>query len=73
MDLKRWEQEMRDAIRNIHSYSAAMAKGGRKQVTFSDWGKLGANVKEEYKRLQNKVDKIEAGKAIAEGRSTLHG
>jgi hypothetical protein len=33
-----WRQLMRDAISNLHLYSAAVVRGGWAQLTQSDWG-----------------------------------
>lgn len=47
-----WRQEMRDMIKNVHLFSAALARGGWAQVTQADYGRVGNIVRGEYGFLE---------------------
>lgn len=55
-----WELAMRDEIRDLHVGATAIANGGDWQgVTFSQWGRSGAYIKQQYKFLHGFAQKIE--------------
>lgn len=53
-----WEEKMKQLIRELHSSVAAIGKGGWDQMTWSDWGRLGPVLKEQYKYLHQFAQKI---------------
>lgn len=59
---------MRDAIKNIHLYSAAIAKGGWAQLTQADFGRVGKIVRSEYKYLERLASGIGDGSIPLDGR-----
>lgn len=68
ISLDQWRGEMRTLIKQTHLTAAAMAKGGRAQLTPSDFGRVGQIVKTEYQRLDGWVTELIAGVAPADGR-----
>lgn len=62
INLSKWTTEMRDQIKHSHLVSAAVARGGREQLTQSDLGRLGAKLKEQYKYLNSFARDIANGK-----------
>lgn len=76
IDLSTWKKEMRQNLKNLHTLSGAVGRGGRKQMSKSDWGKVGAEVRKQYKFLDNFERDIKAGRVspqMAEYRATLYG
>ncbi len=61
LSLAEWEREMRRQIRDAHATAHAMARGGWKRMTPSDWGRVGAAVREQYKYLSAFAAGIETG------------
>jgi hypothetical protein len=43
-----WELEMRQLIKSTHGATGAIGAGGWKNLTLSQWGKIGATVRSEY-------------------------
>jgi hypothetical protein len=61
ISLADWEREMARAIKDLHVTSAVIAKGGNwGAMTQADWGRVGAEIKKEYRFLHG------FGKDIAE-------
>lgn len=59
--VQEWQVGMRDAIKDIHLASSALAKGGWAQMTQADYGRVGYRLREQYERLQKFADQIEKG------------
>jgi hypothetical protein len=57
-----WQQAMRDLIRETYIDQYAMARGGRNNMTQSDWGRIGQMCREQYKYLRDFAADIVAGK-----------
>lgn len=75
IDLKAWKKQMRENIKTMHTLTAAVGKGGRKQMTKSDWGKVGAEIKKQYKYLdkfESDLKKKKVSPKAAEYRATLY-
>jgi hypothetical protein len=53
-----WQAAMREYIRIIHVDAAAIAMGGRQNVTQSQWGYIGSLIKKQYAYLDNFVQDI---------------
>lgn len=60
-----WQILMRDKLKTAHSLVSAIGKGGRKQMTNADWGKVGAGLKKQYSYLNRLAKDIELGKVVA--------
>lgn len=52
LDIGSWEAEMRTLIKEMYTSASAIGKGGWDNMTFSDWGRLGNPLKNQYKYLQ---------------------
>lgn len=53
-----WYAEMRRAVKQVHLYSAAAAKGGWAQLTQADFGRVGSLVREQYRFLNRFAQQI---------------
>jgi hypothetical protein len=62
ISLADWQRGMATEIKNLHGATAMTGKGGWARMTQSDWGKLGATVKEQRQYLQGFAVDIEKGK-----------
>lgn len=51
ISLAEWETEMRAVIREELTAAMILSKGGRDQITPSDWGFLGSQAKKQYEKL----------------------
>lgn len=49
-------------LKRLHTQMMALGRGGWEQVTFSDWGRVGAKLKGEYGFLQGFMQEIADGK-----------
>ena len=47
-----WQQSVREAIKSAHVQNAIIGKGGRDNMTASDYGKIGQRLRQEYSYLQ---------------------
>ena len=56
-----WRESMRVAMRDVHLFSSATVKGGWAQMTPSDFGRVGARMKEQLKFLDKFAAQIDAG------------
>ncbi len=61
ISLIEWERLMREAIKDAHLYSAALARGGWAQMTQADFGRVGQIVKHQYAYLNRFAAEIESG------------
>lgn len=81
VSLADWMKEMKWAVKELHVTSAVIAKGGEwGAMTPVDWGRVGAEVKKEYKYLagfyQDIADKIAKGEDLTtalHARAKLYG
>lgn len=62
-----WQATMREEIKRTHLQSEALLRGGWKQMTPADYGRVGARVKEQYRYLDNFTKELEQGKQITDG------
>jgi len=53
-----WEERMKVEIKALHSSTAVIGKGGWDEMTQSDWGKVGAAVKSQYRYLHGFAETI---------------
>ena len=61
ISLAEWQRGMRDALTARYTYSSAIAKGGWRQMSPSDWGRVGAEVRKQLGYLRNFAKEIERG------------
>lgn len=57
-----WEETMKKMVRELHTSTAAIGKGGWDQMTPADWGRLGPVLKSQYKYLHNFAQYVEENK-----------
>ena len=57
-----WRHMMREEIKREYIAQYLLGIGGRDQMTFEDWGRLGGMLKEQYGHLDKFYDQIVAGK-----------
>ena len=69
ISLADWQLQMRAEIRNMHNAAAMVAKGGRNQMTFADWGRVGQRLRFQYGKLDDWAADIASGKAKVVGRN----
>ena len=61
MDMPTWEKRMALELKHAHVINLQIGKGGQNNVTFSDYGKIGARLKFQYKRLTLFAQQIATG------------
>lgn len=66
--LGKWEREMRRELKHLHVYSAMLAKGGRMQLSQSDYGRIGRELRDQYEHLRSFADQIASGQQPPDGR-----
>jgi hypothetical protein len=52
LTLDQWQASVREAIKAAHIQNAIIGKGGRDNMTASDYGKVGQRLRQEYAYLQ---------------------
>lgn len=60
LTIPEWEAAMRDMLRREFTAAMELAKGGRENITQSDWGYMGAQLKKQYEFLGNFAKDIAA-------------
>lgn len=68
ISLQEWQAIMRADIKALHTISGAAARGGWAQMSLSDWGYVGSEVKKQYAFLENFVQQIQSGQQALDGR-----
>lgn len=61
LGLQEFEQGMRQVVKNTQLYSAAAARGGWDRMTAHDYGRVGAQVREQYRWLARFAADLRAG------------
>ena len=69
--LEQWQRDMMSNIKVVNTASAASANGGWAQMTQSDWGFVGSQIKDQYKYLQNFANQIANGEQALDGRALV--
>lgn len=67
LTLGEWEQAMRRELSTLHVAAATVAKGGRAEMSQSDYGRVGQLVREQFEWLRARADKITSGEQFADG------
>jgi hypothetical protein len=68
LDLRSWQLAMRDAVKAGHLAAGMAAKGGRAQMTQSDYGRIGQALRQEYGFLNRFAEGIADGSIPLDGR-----
>lgn len=68
ISLAEWQLAMEREIKAVHIASAAAARGGWAQMSPSDWGWVGVQVRRQYDYLQRFAAQIETGRQPLNGR-----
>jgi hypothetical protein len=68
LDLRSWQLAMRDAVKAGHLAAGMAAKGGKSQMTQSDYGRIGQILRTEYGYLNRLVEGIANGSIPLDGR-----
>lgn len=63
-----WQTQTRLALRDVHSYSAAVQVGGVHGMTPREWGHVGHRLREEYRRLEAVAVGVQRGTIATDGR-----
>jgi hypothetical protein len=66
--LQEWYDTMRAHMKRTHVIAGSIAKGGWKQMTQADWGRLGAMTKREYAYLNRFARQLASGQIALEGK-----
>lgn len=61
--LERWQDESAQILKNLHLWNGAAARGGWGEMTQSDYGRVGARLREQYGYLDNFAQQLERGEA----------
>ncbi|HXG85092.1 MAG TPA: hypothetical protein VNI84_13815 [Pyrinomonadaceae bacterium] len=61
IDLRTFQTLMREQLKISHSLAASIGRGGRRQMSLSDWGKVGGGLKKQYAYLNKLSAQIEKG------------
>jgi len=58
ISIGQWEESMKQLIRGVHTSTAAIGKGGWDNMSWSDWGRLGTPLREQYRYLHGFAETI---------------
>ena len=61
-NLQQWTLDMRAQVKDTYINEYMLARGGRNNMTQSDWGRVGGMLKKQYQHLDNFARDIDAGK-----------
>lgn len=60
LTLKQWHGEMQQAVKDLHISSLVISRGGQwRSVTFSEWGRVGRELRDQYAYLRNYAKQVE--------------
>jgi hypothetical protein len=68
LPLARWQQQMSVELKTLHVATAMVANGGRQQMAPSDYGRVGARLREQYQFLGQFAADLASGKQPLDGR-----
>lgn len=66
--LDRWVLDFRQSLKETYISEYLVARGGRDAMTQSDWGQLGAMLKQQYRYLDGFANDIASGNLSTDGR-----
>lgn len=61
LSLGQWQIKMALEMKESYRYNLLAARGGKNNVTWSDWGRMGARLAQDYKALINFAKQIKGG------------
>jgi hypothetical protein len=61
LSLPEWQAAMEREIKTVHTAAGAAARGGWAQMSKSDWGFVGSQVKKQYRYFDNFVSDLNSG------------
>lgn len=70
-DLARWQNESADVLKELHLWNGAAGRGGWGEMTQSDYGRVGARLREQYGFLDNFAQQLERGEQRLAGTGFL--
>lgn len=62
MPIAEWQSQMAQTLRLLHTGQAAAAAGGWANMTQADWGRVGAELRAQYRWLEGFAQDIETGR-----------
>lgn len=68
LSLADWQRRMADELRMLHTGAAALGRGGWRQMSQSDWGWTGSQLRAQYGYLRNFAQDIATGRQPMDGR-----
>lgn len=68
INVAEWQQGMRNEIKIGNRSSGMIGKGGRANMTQSDWGRIGQRIRSQYEYLDNFANDIATGRIPLDGR-----
>ena len=63
--LEVWQERMKQEIKDTYLVELQIGRGGRNALTYSDWGRVGQLLREQYRYLRNFAEEIKAGNLSA--------
>jgi hypothetical protein len=67
ISLAEWQLRMAQEVKSVHVAQAAAARGGWAQMSQSDWGYTGAQIRKQYEYLQHFADQVASGQQPLNG------
>lgn len=61
INVQQWQAGMKDALKDLHLVSGALARGGWAQMSQADYGRVGSQLRFQYERLAKFAQQIERG------------
>lgn len=62
ISIGQWQETMKQSIRELHTSTAAIGKGGWDEMEPADWGRLGPRLKDQYRWLQGFAEHIDTNR-----------
>jgi len=60
IDLVQWHAEMKQSVKDLHISSLVISRGGEwNTITFSEWGRVGRELRDQYAYLRNYAQQVE--------------
>lgn len=66
--IQQWYDGMRNRMKYTHTLVGSIARGGWKQMSQADWGRIGAMSRRQYEYLNNFARQLAAGTLTLDGR-----
>jgi hypothetical protein len=71
LSLPEWQLQMEREIKLVNRQAGVIARGGLKQMSAADWGRIGFETKRQYQYLRNFATEIASGKQPLNGRALV--